>query len=133
MKVSRTIRWDEHGDPYLCIQPKVNPEKYPPFAIPVKDAWMYSRDHNPGRFSIVTGKAVCWMYERWNIGLITREGWAEIAAAIEDRIGDLLKAPPRESYIDLAVKQMLDESFSDAVKNAEVNGNNVKMTFKVPA
>ena len=133
MKTTRTIKWDEAGDPYLCIQPYVNPENYPPFAIPLKDAWLYSRDHNPGKFTVVTMRAVCWMYERWNLGLITKEGWAELASAIEDRIGDLLKAPPREQMVDMAVRQMIDEAARNAAKNAEIDGNHVKMTVEIPA
>ena len=132
-EVVRSIKWDEHGAPYLCIQPKVNPEKYPPFAVPVNDAWMYSRDHNQHGFQFVTMKAVTWMFERWNMGLITRERWAAVASTIEDGIGDLLKAQPREKLVDLAVQQQLEHEMSEAVRNADVDGNTIKMAVRLSA
>ena len=132
-EVVRSIKWDENGAPYLCIQPKVNPEKYPPFAVPVNDAWMYSRDHNQHGFQFVTMKAVTWMFERWNMGLITRERWAAVASTIEDGIGDLLKAPPREKLVDLAVQQQLEHEMSEAVRSADVDGNTIKMAVRLSA
>ena len=132
-EVVRSIKWDEHGAPYLCIQPRVNPEKYPPFAVPVNDAWMYSRDHNQHGFQFVTMKAVTWMFERWNMGLITRERWAAVASTIEDGIGDLLKAPPREKLVDLAVQQQLEHEMSEAVRNADIDGNTIKMAVRLSA
>ena len=132
-EVVRSIKWDEHGAPYLCIQPKVNPEKYPPFAVPVNDAWMYSRDHNKTSFHLVTMKAVVWMFDRWNIGMVTKERWASIASTIEDGIGDLLKAPPREKLVDLAVQQQLEHEMSEAVRNADVDGNTIKMAVRLSA
>ena len=132
-EVVRSIKWDENGAPYLCIQPKVNPEKYPPFAVPVNDAWMYSRDHNQHGFQFVTMKAVAWMFERWNMGLITRERWAAVASTIEDGIGDLLKAPPREKLVDLAVQQQLEHEMSEAVRTADVDGNTIKMAVRLSA
>lgn len=132
-EVVRSIKWDEHGAPYLCIQPKVNPEKYPPFAVPVNDAWMYSRDHNKTSFHLVTMKAVTWMFDRWNIGMVTKERWASVASTIEDGIGDLLKSPPREKLVDLAVQQQLEHEMSEAVRTADVEGNRIKMAVRLSA
>ena len=132
-EVVRSIKWDEHGAPYLCIQPRVNPEKYPPFAVPVNDAWMYSRDHNKTSFHLVTMKAVTWMFDRWNIGMVTKERWAAIASTIEDGIGDLLKAPPREKIVDLAVRQQLEHEMSEAVRSADVDGSRIKMSVRLSA
>ena len=132
-EVVRSIKWDERGAPYLCVQPRVNPEKYPPFAVPVNDAWMYSRDHNKTSFHLVTMKAVVWMFDRWNIGMVTKERWASIASTIEDGIGDLLKAPPREKLVDLAVQQQLEHEMSEAVRSADVDGNTIKMAVRLSA
>ena len=132
-EVVRSIKWDEHGAPYLCIQPRVNPEKYPPFAVPVNDAWMYSRDHNKTSFHLVTMRAVVWMFDRWNIGMVTKERWASIASTIEDGIGDLLKAPPREKLVDLSVQQQLEHEMSEAARNADVDGNTIKMAVRLSA
>lgn len=132
-EVVRSIKWDEHGAPYLCVQPRINPEKYPPFAVPVNDAWMYSRDHNKTSFHLVTMKAVTWMFDRWNIGMVTRERWASIASTIEDGIGDLLKAPPREKIVDLAVQQQLEHEMSEAVRSADVDGSRIKMSVRLSA
>lgn len=132
-EVVRSIKWDEHGAPYLCVQPRINPEKYPPFAVPVNDAWMYSRDHNKTSFHLVTMKAVTWMFDRWNIGMVTKERWASIASTIEDGIGDLLKAPPREKIVDLAVQQQLEHEMSEAVRSADVDGSRIKMSVRLSA
>jgi len=101
--------------------------------VPVNAAWMYSRDHNQHGFQFVTMKAVTWMFERWNMGLITRERWAAVASTIEDGIGDLLKAPPREKLVDLAVQQQLEHEMSEAVRNADIDGNTIKMAVRLSA
>lgn len=132
-EVVRRLKWDEKGNPYLCILPKVNPENYPPFAIPVGDAWMYSRDHNPTQFKFVTMRAVAWMFDRWNMGMITRERWAAVASTIEDGIGDLLKAPPRESIVDRAVQEQMQYAMSEAWRAADMVGDTVKLRVEIPA
>ena len=132
-EVVRSIKFDEKGDPCLCVQPRINPENYPPFAVPKDSAWMYSHDHNPKSFQLVMTKAVCWMFERWNMGLITRERWTAIASAIEDGIDDLLAAPPRDKIVDEAVRQQMQESMKDAAKNAEFDSrtNTLKMAVSL--
>ena len=145
-EVVRSIKWDEHGDPYLCIQPRINPEKYRPFSVPlstpkwfdpqkhghVATAWEFSRDHNPVGFHRLTWQSVEWMFAHWNMGLVTRERWSGIASFIEDGISDLLKAKPRPRPVDVAVQQMTEEIFKEAAKNAEMEGDRIKMTLEVP-
>ena len=52
---------------------------------------------------------------------------------IEDGLDDLLKAPPRDKIIDVAVKQQMQEAMSTAMKNAEFDSrtNTVKMVVNL--
>ena len=132
-EVVRSIKWDDDGKPCLCVQPKINPERYAPFAVPLDGAWMYSRDHNPDGFARVMQMAVGWMFNHWNLGLVERNKWCAIASFIEDGIDDLLKAPPRDKIVDVAVKQQMQEAMSTAMKNAEFDSrtNTVKMVVNL--
>lgn len=129
--VKRWIAYTDDGKPWLFIAPKVNPEKYVPTGFHQDSAWMYSFDHNPqfDRFMYRACGDIC---ARYNLGLITSQKMGEIASVIEEGITELLAAPPREKPVDLAVRQMTEEAFKNAAKNAEIDGNRVKMTFEIP-
>lgn len=129
-EVIRRIGYTDDGEPMLFILPKVNPERYMPTAFNKDNAWLYTPDKNPDfvKFMYWACEDIC---KRYNLGLITKEKMASIASVIEEGIDDLLAAPPRENPVDLAVRQMREESFKDAVKNAEVDGNKIKLNFVV--
>lgn len=129
--VIRTIKYTDDGKPWLCILPKVNPEKYIPVFFAQDTAWLYSFDHNPNfdQFMWWACENIC---QQFNLGLITSQKMGEIASVIEEGITDLLAAKPMPRPVDLAVQQMTEEIFREAAKNAEIDGNKVKMTFDVP-
>lgn len=74
-----------------------------------------------------------WMYDHWNMGLVERNKWISLATFIEDGLDDLLKAPPRDKIVDVAVKQQMQEAMSTAMKNAEFDSrtNTVKMVVNL--
>lgn len=130
-EVIRRIAYTDDGKPALFILPKVNPERYIPTMFPQDSAWLYSFDHNP-RFDQFMWRACGDICARYNLGLITREKMASIASVIEEGISELLAAPPREKPVDLAVRQMTEEAFKNAAKEAEIDGNKVKMKIELP-
>ena len=129
-EVIRRIGYNDDGEPMLFILPKINPENHIPTAFFKEGAWLYTPDKNPNfvKFMYWACEDIC---KRYNLGLITKEKMASIATVIEEGIEELLAAPPREKPVDLAIRQMREESFKNAVKNAEVDGNNVKLKFVV--
>lgn len=129
--VIRTIKYTDDGKPWLCILPKVNPERHVPVFFAQDKAWLYSFDHNQNfdKFMWWACENIC---KQFNLGLITAQKMGEIASVIEEGITDLLAAKPRPKPVDLAVQQMTEEIFKQAARNAEVDGNRVKMTFNVP-
>lgn len=131
-EVIRRIAYNDEGEPMLFILPKINPEKHIPTMFQKDSAWLYTPDTNPDfvRFMYWACEDIC---KRYNLGLITKEKMASIATVIEEGIEDLKAAPPREKPVDLAVKQMIEESWKNAAKNAEVSANKVKMTVEIPA
>ena len=131
-EVIRRIDYTDDGEPILLIMPKVNPEKYIPTMFNKDNAWLYSFDHNPDfdQFMWWACGDIC---NRYNLGLVTAPKMASIASVIEEGITELFATPPREKPVDLAVRQMREEALKNAVKNAEIDGNNVKMTVEIPA
>ena len=129
--VIRTIKYTDDGKPWLCILPKVNPEKYIPVFFAQDTAWLYSFDHNPDfdKFMWWASENIC---QRFHLGLITTQKMAEIASVIEEGITELLAAPPRPKPVDLAVQQMNEHIFKEAAKNAEMEGDRIKMTLEIP-
>lgn len=129
-EVIRRIGYTDDGEPMLFILPKINPERYMPTAFTLDNAWLYTPDKNPNfvRFMYWACEDIC---KRYNLGLITKEKMASIASVIEEGIDDLLSAPPREKPVDLAIRQMREEAAKNAIKNAEIDGNNVKLKFVV--
>ena len=129
--VIRTIKYTDDGKPWLCILPKVNPEKYIPVFFSQDQAWLYSFDHNPDfdRFMWWACENIC---KQFNLGLVTAQKMGEIASVIEEGITELFAAKPMPRPVDLAVQQMTEEIFREAAKNAEVDGNRIKMTINVP-
>lgn len=127
-EIVRSIKYDTKGNAYLCLQPKINPEKYKPYAIPESDSWMYSPESNP-HFKETAKTVMLWMWGMWNLGLWERSKWAHIASVIEDGLADLKAAPPREEIVDLAVKKQAEENWKEAMKNAEFDSktNTVKI------
>jgi hypothetical protein len=131
-EVKRWIDYADDGQPWLFIAPKVNPEKYIPTGFAQGSAWLYSFDHNPD-FDKFMWRACGDICARYNLGLITAQKMGAIASVIEEGISELLAAPPRESKVDMAVRQMREEAMKKAAANAEVDGNRVKMTIEIPA
>lgn len=129
-EVIRRIAYNDEGEPMLFILPKINPENHIPTMFPQGSAWLYTPDKNPDfvKFMYWACEDIC---KRYNLGLITKEKMASIATVIEEGIDDLIAAPPREKPVDLAMRQMREESFKEAAKNAEVNGNKIKLNFVV--
>lgn len=129
-EVIRRIGYTDDGEPMLFILPKVNPERYMPTAFNKDNAWLYTPDTNPDfvRFMTWACEDIC---KRYDLGLLTSAKMASIASVIEEGIDDLKAAPPREKPIDLALRQMREESFKNAAANAEIDGNNVKLKFVV--
>ena len=95
MKYIIEYNYEESGDPIMRIRPdKAHDTSCVPFAVHLRDAWMYTEDHNPNFVNHM--KYVCrWLFESWQIGLLTSRGLAEIATAIEDGIEGLLATPPQ--------------------------------------
>lgn len=131
-EVKRWIDYADDGQPWLFIAPKVNPERYIPTGFAQGSAWLYSFDHNPD-FDKFMWRACGDICSRYNLGLITSQKMGSIASVIEEGITELLAAPPRESKVDIAVRQMREEAMKKAAANAEVDGNRVKMTIEIPA
>lgn len=131
-EVKRWIDYADDGQPWLFIAPKVNPERYIPTGFAQGSAWLYSFDHNPD-FDKFMWRACGDICARYNLGLITSQKMGSIASVIEEGITELLAAPPRESKVDIAVRQMREEALKKAAANAEVDGNRVKMTIEIPA
>jgi len=131
-EVIRRIAYTDDGEPVLFILPKINPEKYIPATFNKDCAWLYSFDHNPDfdKFMWWAAGDIC---KRYDLGLVTKEKMASIASVIEEGITELFAAPPREKVVDLAVRQMREEAMKEAAKNAEIDGNHVKMTVEIPA
>lgn len=131
-EVIRRISYTDDGEPVLFILPKINPEKYIPTMFNKDCAWLYSFDHNPNfdKFMWWAAGDIC---KRYDLGLVTKEKMASIASVIEEGITELFATPPRETVVDLAVRQMREEAMANATKNAEIDGNHVKMTLEIPA
>ena len=130
-EVKRWIAYADDGQPWLFIAPKVNPERYIPTGFAQGSAWLYSFDHNPDfdKFMWWASENIC---QRFQLGLITTQKMAEIASVIEEGITELLAAPPRPKPVDLAVQQMNEHIFKEAAKNAEKEGDRIKMTLEIP-
>ena len=129
-EVIRRIGYNDDGEPMLFILPKINPENHIPTAFFKEGAWLLTPDKNPNfvQFMKWACEDIC---KRYNLGIITTPKMASIATVIEEGIEDLKAAPHREKPVDLAIRQMREESFKNAVANAEIDGNNVKLKFVV--
>lgn len=130
-EVIRRIAYTDDGDPILLILPKINPENHIPTMFGKDSAWLYTPDFNPDfdKFMWWACGDIC---ARYNLGLITPAKMASIASVIEEGISELLAAPPREKPVDLAVRQMTEEAFKNAAKEAEVDGHRVRMKIELP-
>ena len=140
--LERAFTYDTEGNPAMLIYKKPSPvhtfrlEKptIEAYAIPLDDAWMFSRDHyNPralvkvfhgfnvagqpvhGEANLTYDEAMFAKCEelchQFSLGLITSRKMAEIASLIEDGIDDLVKMPPqaekdRPKDIDGIVEEM---------------------------
>ena len=140
--LERAFTYDTEGSPVMLIYKKPSPvptfrlEKptIEAYAIPLDDAWMFSRDHyNPralvkvfygldtlgrpahGEANLTYDEAMFAKCEelchQFDLGLITVRKMAEIASIIEDGIDDLVKMPPqaekdRPRGIDGIVEEM---------------------------
>lgn len=125
--LERAFSYDVEGEPVMLIYKK--PSASPAFsiekptinayAIPLSDAWMFSRDHyNPralvrvfygfnvagqpihGEANLTYDEAMFAKCEelcyQFDLGLITSRKMAEIASLIEDGIDELVKMPPQD-------------------------------------
>lgn len=141
--LERAFTYDAEGSPVMLIYkepsqaPSFRIEKRPTieaYAIPLDDAWMFSRDHyNPralvkvfygynivgqpmhGEANLTYDEAMFAKCEelchQFDLGLITSRKMAEIASLIEDGIDNLVKMPPqaekdRPRDIDGIVEEM---------------------------
>ena len=140
--LERALTYDTEGSPVMLIYKKPSPvpafrlEKptIEAYAIPLDDAWMFSRDHYNPRALVrvfhgfdvagqpIDGEANLTYHEamfakcnelchQFDLGLITSRKMAEIASLIEDGIDDLVKMPPqaekdRTRDIDGIVEEM---------------------------
>lgn len=125
--LERAFTYDTEGSPVMLIYKKPSPapafrlEKpaIEAYAIPLDDAWMFSRDHyNPralvrvfhglnilgqplhGEANLTYDEAMFAkcneLCHQFDLGLITSQKMAEIASLIEDGIDDLVKMPPQD-------------------------------------
>jgi hypothetical protein len=140
--IKRALTYDTEGSPVMLIYKKPSPvptfrliqPTIEAYAIPLDDAWMFSRDHyNPralvkvfygfdvagqpihGEANLTYDEAMFAkcneLCHQFDLGLITSRKMAEIASLIEDGIDDLVKMPPqaekdRPRDIDGIVEEM---------------------------
>jgi hypothetical protein len=94
--VVRSLIYDDEGDPVLILSPKIKRSKPVKFAIPLKDIWMYSEEHNPFYLTAIAtvSGTICDMFD---IGIPTVQKVSMIADAIQYGIDDLVKMPPQQT------------------------------------
>jgi hypothetical protein len=134
-EVIREIVYDQ-GDPVLVIKAKYPRPGQEKFAIRMDDLWLYTPEKN-SEFERFMMNLCGMIHDLMDLGIITTKKMAEIATVIEDGIEELLSAPPEDpndepGKMKRAMEDaMLRSAVGNAVKNAEIDGDKIKMVVEV--